>query len=83
MIFLKKDAKYTFLVNREEREKFKMYCRVMNVSPSDLLGEVVFNFNRDAEQIIKMKDIDELQAMLEGKYIQGKSEIASLKAERK
>ena len=82
-MFLRKDAKYTFLINKEEREKFKTYCRVMNVSPSDLLGEVVFNFNRDAEQIIKMKEIDELQAMLECKYVQGKKEIDALKAERK
>lgn len=79
---MKKDAKYTFLVNMEEREKFKMYCRLMRVSPSDLLGEVIFNFNRDAEKIIKMKSVDELQEMLEGKYSQGVEEINSLKANK-
>lgn len=80
---MKKDAKYTFVINREEREKFKNYCRLVKVSPSDMLCEVVYNFNKDAEKVIKMKEIDELYDMLDGKYIQGKSEIASLKAERK
>lgn len=80
---MKKDAKYTFMINREEREKFKMYCKLMRYSPSELLGEVILNFNRDAEKIIKMKSVDELQEMLEGKYSQGIDEINALKAEKK
>ena len=79
---MKKDAKYTFVINREEREKFKNYCRLVKVSPSDMLCEVVYNFNKDAEKVIKMKEIDELYDMLDGKYYEGVSEIDTLKAKK-
>lgn len=79
---MKKDAKYTFMVNKEEREKFKMYCRLMKVSPSDLLGEVILNFNSDVDKIIEMQNVDELQDMLQGKFTQAQMEIEHLKANK-
>lgn len=80
---MKKDDKYSFRINKEVKDKFKAYCKVMGISPSDVLCDIMVQFNRDAEQIIRMKDIDELQLMLEGKYTQGKKELDALKAERR
>ena len=79
----KKDAKYTFMLNKEQREKFKMYCKIMKVSPSDMLCEVVYNFNEDVDRIIEMKDMSEIQDMLQGKFNKATEEISLLKAERK
>jgi len=79
---MEKDSKYAFRVNKGVKDKFKMYCKVMNISPSDILSDIMIEFNRDAEKIIKMKSVDELQEMLEGKYAQGVDEINSLKADK-
>lgn len=79
---MEKDSKYAFRVNKSVKDKFKMYCKVMNISPSDILSDIMIEFNRDAEKIIKMKSVDELQEMLEGKYAQGVDEINSLKADK-
>ena len=80
---MEKNSKYAFRVNKEVKDKFKMYCKVINVSPSDILSEIMINFNNDVDRIIEMKSIDELQAMLQGKFDQAQLEIASLKAEKK
>lgn len=80
---MEKDSKYAFRVNKEVKDKFKMYCKVMNISPSDVFAEMMLEFNDNAEKIIKMKSIDELHEMLEGKYAQGVEEINSLKAKKK
>lgn len=80
---MEKNSKYAFRVNKEVKDKFKMYCKVINVSPSDILSEIMINFNNDVDRIIEMKSIDELQAMLQGKFDQAQLEIDSLKAERK
>ena len=80
---MEKDSKYAFRVNKEVKDKFKMYCKVINVSPSDILSEIMINFNNDVDRIIEMKSIDELQAMLQGKFDQAQLEIGSLKAEKK
>ena len=81
-MILKKDAKYTFNINMEEREKFKMYCKLMKVSPSELLGEVILNFNADVDRIIKMKEVGELQEMMQGKFAQAQAEIDVIKANK-
>ena len=80
---MEKDSKYAFRVNKEVKDKFKMYCKVMNISPSDILSEIMINFNNDVDKIIEMKNVDELQAMVQGKFAQAQMEIDSLKAEKK
>lgn len=60
-----------------------MYCKMMKVSPSDMLVEVVENFNNDVDKIIQMKDVSELQEMLQGKFQVANSEIELLKANKK
>ena len=78
-----KNARYTFRVGSEIKDKFRMYCKVMNVSPSDVLTEVMVEFNNNAEQIIQMRDIAELQEMFRQKVLKGQMEIDSLKAMKK
>lgn len=79
---MEKDSKYAFRVNKEVKDKFKMYCKVMNISPSDILSEIMINFNNDVDKIIEMKNVDELQAMVQGKFAQAQMEIDSLKAKK-
>ena len=80
---MKKDSRYDFRVNKELKDKFKMYCKVMNISPSDVLSEVMVDFTNSVDKIIEMKSIEELQAMIQGKFEQVQEELDSLKAERK
>jgi hypothetical protein len=80
---MEKDDRYAFRVNKELKTKFKNYCRVMNVSPSDVLSEVMMDFNNVVDEIIKMKNIDELQAMVQGKFTSVQNELDLLKAKRK
>ena len=80
---MKKDSRYDFRVNKELKDKFKMYCKVMNISPSDVLSEVMVDFTNNVDKIIEMKSIEELQAMIQGKFEQVQEELDSLKAERK
>ena len=80
---MEKDSKYAFRVNKEVKDKFKMYCKVMNISPSDILSDIMIDFNNSVDKIIEMKNIDELQAMVQGKFIQVQKEIDALKAKRK
>lgn len=77
-----KNARYTFRLNGDMRDRFKMYCKIMNISPSDFLSEVIESFNADAERIIKMQNVDELQEMFKEKVLNGQKEIDILKAER-
>ena len=65
------------------KDKFQIYCKMMKISPSDVLIEVVKEFNDNAEQIIQMRDISELQEMFRQKVLLGQKEIDSLKAEKK
>lgn len=55
---------------------------MMNVSPSDVLTEVMKEFNDNAEQIMQMRDISELQEMFRQKVQMGQKEIDSLKANK-
>ena len=80
---MKKDSRYDFRVNKELKDKFKMYCKVMNISPSDVLSEVMVDFTNSVDKIIEMKSIEELQAMIQGKFEQVQEELDSLKAEKK
>lgn len=80
---MKKDSRYDFRVNKELKDKFKMYCKVMNISPSDVLSEVMVDFTNNVDKIIEMKSIEELQAMIQGKFEQVQEEFDSLKAEKK
>lgn len=80
---MKKDSRYDFRVNKELKDKFKMYCKVMNISPSDVLSEVMVDFTNNVDKIIEMKSIEELQAMMQGKFEQVQEELDSLKAEKK
>lgn len=89
---MEKDSKYSFIVNREVKEKFKRYCKTLNISPSDILSEIMINFNNDVDKVIQMKDASELQAMLQGKVakveneielIRAKKEVANLAAEQR
>ena len=79
---MEKNARYTFRLNSDMKDKFQMYCKIMNVSPSDFLSEVIEGFNADAERIIKMRNVDELQEMFKEKVLSGQIEIDSLRAER-
>ena len=80
---MEKDSKYAFRVNKGVKDKFKMYCKVMNISPSDILSDIMIDFNNSVDKIIEMKNIDELQAMVQGKFIQVQKEIDTLKAKRR
>ena len=80
---MKKDSRYDFRVNKELKDKFKMYCKVMNISPSDVLSEVMVDFTNNVDKIIEMKSIEELQAMIQGEFEQVQEELDSLKAEKK
>lgn len=80
---MEKNSKYAFRVNKEVKDKFKMYCKVMNISPSDVLSEVMVDFTNNVDKIIEMKSIEELQAMIQGKFEQVQEEFDSLKAEKK
>ena len=77
-----KNSTYTFRVEQECKDKFKIYCKMMNVSPSDVLTEVMKEFNDNAEQIMQMRDISELQEMFRQKVQIGQKEIDSLKANK-
>lgn len=79
---MKKDSKYTFNINKEQKEKFKAYCKMVKMSPSDILIEVIENFNNDVDKIIQMKDVSELQEMLQGKFQVASNEIELLKAKK-
>ena len=72
---MKKDSRYDFRVNKELKDKFKMYC--------DVLSEVMVDFTNNVDKIIEMKSIEELQAMIQGKFEQVQEELDSLKAEKK
>lgn len=80
---MEKDSKYAFRVNKGVKDKFKMYCKVMNISPSDILSDIMIDFNNSVDKIIEMKNIDELQAMVQGKFIQVQKEVDTLKAKRR
>lgn len=79
---MKKDSRYDFRVNKELKDKFKMYCKVMNISPSDVLSEVMVDFTNNVDKIIEMKSTEELQAMIQGKFEQVQEELDSLKAKK-
>ena len=79
---MKTDSRYDFRVNKELKDKFKMYCKVMNISPSDVLSEVMVDFTNNVDKIIEMKSIEELQAMMQGKFEQVQEELDSLKAKK-
>lgn len=80
---MEKNARYTFRVNDGVRDKFMLYCKMMNVSPSDVLTDVMVDFNNNVDDIMKMKDIGELQSMIQSKFTQVQREIDTLKAKRK
>ena len=65
------------------KDKFQIYCKMMKISPSDVLIEVIQEFNDNAEEIIQMQDINELQEMFRKKVQIGQREIDTLKAKRK
>lgn len=79
---MKKDDRYSFRINKDMKDKFQIYCKMMKISPSDVLIEVVKEFNDNAEQIIQMQDISELQEMFRQKVQIGQKEIDSLKADK-
>lgn len=62
-----KDSSYNIRTNKELKEKFKDYCKIMNVSPSDVLLNVMIEFNDNAEKIIAMQDIKELRTLFNEK----------------
>lgn len=80
---MEKDARYTFRLNGDMKDKFQIYCKMMKISPSDVLIEVIQEFNDNAEEIIQMQDINELQEMFRKKVQIGQREIDTLKAKRK
>lgn len=80
---MEKNDKYSFRINDEVKHRFKVYCKIMNISPSDILCEVVMNFNDDVEKIIAMKSADELRALLQGKFTRAEREIHQLLEEKK
>lgn len=77
-----KNSRYDFRVNKDTKEKFKVYCKIMNVSPSDVLSEVLEEFNSNAEKIIKMQDINELRSLLREKMDYASNEIQHMEQQR-
>jgi len=82
VINLAKNSKYTFRVDEEVKDKFKMYCKIMKISPSDMLSEIMVNFNSDVDKIIQMKEVEELQAMMQGKFVQAEKDMELIKAKK-
>lgn len=80
---MEKDSRYAFRVNKDIKEKFKIYCKIVGVSPSDILTEVMSNFNDDVDRIIAMQSADELMDMLKGKFSRAELEICRLLEEKK
>lgn len=72
---MEKNARYTFRVNDEVRDKFKAYCKMMNISPSDILSEIMINFINDVDRIVEMQNINELQEMVQRKFARLQSEV--------
>lgn len=72
---MKKDSKYAFRVNKEVKDKFKMYCKIVGVSPSDVISDVMIEFNGSIDKILEMKTIEEFQSMVKGQYEFVQSEI--------
>lgn len=62
----KKD-RYAIRCNREVKREFMALCRVVGVSPSDVLQSVMIEFNENTKRIANMKDITEIQALLQEK----------------
>ena len=62
-----KDTTYNLRTNKELKEKFQDYCKIMNISPSDVLLNVMIEFNDNAEKIIAMRDIKELRSLFNEK----------------
>jgi len=82
VINLAKNSKYSFRVDEEVKDRFKMYCKIMKISPSDMLSEIMVNFNRDVDKIIQMKSVEELHAMMQGKFVQAEQEMEQVKAKK-
>lgn len=70
-----KDSSYNIRTNKELKEKFKDYCKIMNVSPSDVLLNVMIEFNDNAEKIIAMQDVKELRALFNEKMSNADKEM--------
>lgn len=70
-----KNAKYTFVCNREVREEFKALCKLCGLSPSDMLQEVMIEFNENTKKIAKMKDVSEVRSLLQEKMDFASNEI--------
>ena len=77
-----KNAKYTFVCNREVREEFKALCKVCGLSPSDMLQEVMIEFNENAKKISNMHDISEVRALLQEKMDYASNEIQQIDEHR-
>lgn len=77
-----KNDRYSFRINSDLKDKFKVYCKIMNVSPSDVLCSVIDEFNGNAERIIDMKDISELRQLFQEKVTIANMEIDTLKAKK-
>lgn len=77
-----KNAKYTFVCNRDVREEFKALCRVCGLSPSDMLQEVMIEFNENAKRIAQMKDVSEVRALLQEKVDYASNEVQQIEEHR-
>lgn len=77
-----KDSRYSFRINSELKDKFKVYCKIMNVSPSDVLCAVIDDFNCSTEKILEMKDISELRKLFQEKVTIAEKEFDTLKAKK-
>ena len=73
-----KNDKYTFRCNGELKEKFKILCKIGNVSPSDVLQNVMIEFCDNAERIMNMQDITELRQLFIDKMNIADNEIKKI-----
>lgn len=75
---MKKNDRYAIRCNRELKKEFMALCRVVGVSPSDVIQSVMIEFNENTKRIANMKDISEIQALLQEKMNYVSDEIQHL-----
>ena len=75
---MKKNDRYAIRCNRELKKEFMALCRVVGVSPSDVIQSVMIEFNENTKRIANMKDISEIQSLLQEKMNYVSDEIQHL-----
>lgn len=72
---MEKDDRYSVRCNRQLKMEFMALCRVVGVSPSDVIQSIMIEFNENTKRIANMKDISEIQALFQEKINLANNEI--------